>query len=259
MLRIIIVVVLSALAVVQSGCDKIKTELERRHLGSETHKSASSAAPDYLKTLSVNQPVNKNDVKGASERTQIIFRIDLPADEKIQIRLIKSQDSEETTSDSLISSKEPPVPKDDVFHDRHESPAELEKKSQPKQTDEKDEGAKSEMKSDAEPESHSEMKTDSEEAFPQPPVIAPTVVVPARETASESALPEERVKTTLASERFEPTPAEKAVGLALSAPKPETILPASDRAITIPRANAAAASSPWAIPNAEYPLRYYQE
>lgn len=257
MLRIIVIIVLSAAAVL-SGCDKIKTELERRHLGAEAHKSASSVTPDDLKT----RPVNQRDVKEASERKQIIFRIDLPADEKIQIRLIKNPISEEAKSDAVVPpgdvSKEAPSLKDEVFHDKSERPAELEKKSQSKQTDAKDDQSKSEMKSDTEPESHSELKTDSVEAFPPPPVLAPTVVVPARETGSESALPDEQVKIALASKRFEPTPAEKAVGLALSGPKPETGLPTSSEPINAaPASKKTSVSNPWAIPNADYPLRYY--
>ena len=257
MLRIIAIIVLSAAAVL-SGCDKIKTELERRHLGSASQKESTHSISQTQRTL----PVKKDDVKEASERKQIIFRIDLPTDEKIQIRLIKNLISEEAKSDSVIPpgdvSKEAPSLKDEVYHDKSERPAELEKKSQSKQTDAKDDQPKSEMKSDTEPETHSEMKTDSVEAFPPPPVLAPTVVVPARETGSESALPEEHVKTALAPERFEPTPAEKAVGLALSVPKPETGSPTSSEPINAaPASKKTSFSNPWAIPNADYPLRYY--
>lgn len=263
MRRIIEILVLSVMVVVLSGCEKIKTELERRHLASETHKSASPETINALKTPAVNHPVNQRGVKTVSERKQIIFRIDLPANDKIQIRLIKNPVVEEGAPDAIIPpgnvSKETPSLKDEASHAAPDPPAELEQKSQSKQPDAKDEESKSEMKSDTEPEAHSEMKTDSEEAFPSPPVFAPTVFIPARETTSQPEKPDMQVqKNSGRPEPSEPTPAEKAVGLALSVSPPETILPASSRAIkAAPKANAESTSSPWALPDAQYPLRYY--
>jgi hypothetical protein len=57
MQRIIVIVVLSVLTVVESGCDKIKTELERRHLGSASQKETTHSTSQTQKTL----PIKLND------------------------------------------------------------------------------------------------------------------------------------------------------------------------------------------------------
>lgn len=257
-----IIVVLSVLAVVLSGCDKIKTELERRHLGVSVEKENEKSQ----KTLPVKQDevnVKQNDVKEASERRQIVFRIDLPADEKIQIRLIKNSASEgDTTNDAAAlpkeDAKEAAPPNEGGSLDEPDSPVELEKKPQTEQPEVKDVESKSEIKSETDRESRSEMKTDGEETFLPHPVPAPMIVVPSKEMISPPALTDNQVQR--ASESAQPSemaPAEKAVGLALGVEPPETIPSIPNKpSNAAPSANVQQ-SNPWTIPNADYPLSYY--
>lgn len=258
-----IIVVLIVLAVVLSGCDKIKMELERRHLGAAVEKENDNSQ----KTLPVKQEevnVKQDNDKETSKRKQIVFRIDLPADEKIQIRLIKNSVPEDELKNDVAApskenAKEAVLFKENGSLDKPDSPIEQEKKPQPEQPEAKDVESKSEIKSETDSESRSEMKTDDEETFPPPPVQAPTVVVPAKEMIFQSALPDNQVKR--ASERAQPSemaPAEKAVGLALGVDPPETISSIPNKpSKAVPSANALL-SNPWTIPNADYPLRYYE-
>lgn len=259
MLRLFVIIALSVLTVVYTGCDKIKTELERRHLGSETHNEAALATPNAAKTISVKQ----DDVKETSKRRLIVFRIDLPADEKIQIRLIKNSAPEETSKNGAAASpnetlKAAQIPPEtaELPRDKPERPAaSIEKKSTKELDEQKDEESKSEIKTETDRESRSEMKTDEEDVSPPPPLLAPTVVVPAEETTSQPALPDMKIKNSLASSKSsEPAPADKAVGLALSVTSPETNNKAQNAASSTDKQKL---SSPWAIPDAEYPLRYY--
>ena len=253
-----IIVVLSVLVVVLSGCDRIKTELERRHLGSETYKETALAASQAVKAFNVK----RNDVETPAERKQIVFRIDLPSDEKIQIRLIKNSVSEEYPKNDVVAlpkedAKEVAPPNEDGSLDKPDSPVEQEKKPQTQQPEANDVEPKSEIKSETDNESRSEMKTDDEETFTPPP--APMVVVPAMETISQPALPDKQVKRALAiAEPSELAPAEKAVGLALGVDPPETISSIPNKpSKAAPSANSAL-SNPWTIPHADYPLRYYE-
>ena len=263
MLRIITVVILGVLAVVQSGCDKIKTELERRHLGAEEHKDALPKTYQEIKAFNDK----RNGVKETLERKQIVIRIDLPTDEKIQIRLIKNAAPEEMSKDvAAVSPKETlktvetPPEAEEAHSNKPDHPAEsVKEKSAKELNDQKDEESKSEIKTETDKESRSEMKTDGDEVSAPPPLFAPTVVVPAEGMSSPLALPDMQIKNSLASSKsYEPSPAEKAVGLALSVTPPEMNASPSSKA-----QNAASStdkptlSSLWSIPNAEYPLRYY--
>ena len=255
MQRIIVIIVLSAAAVL-SGCDKIKTELERRHLGAAVEKESVKTQ----KTL----PVKQDDVKPHSKRKQIVFCIDLPANEKIQIRLIKNSVPEEEPKNDVgvppkEDAKEAALPKEDGSLVKPDSPTDQEKKPLMDQSEAKDKASKSEIKSETEPKSDSDRKTEQEESLPPPPALAPTVVVPAREMTSPPELPDMLVKNSLASSKSpEPTPAEKAVGLALSVTPPEMNASPSNKALNAASAtDKSTPSNPWAIPNADYPLRYY--
>lgn len=263
MLRIIAVVILGVLAVVQSGCDKIKTELERRHLGAEEHKETLPKTYQEIKAFNVK----RNGVKETSERKQIVIRIDLPTDEKIQIRLIKNAALEEMSKDvcaappkETLKTVETPPEAEEALRSKPDNPAEsVKEKSAKELNDQKDDESKSEIKTETDKESRSEMKTDGDDVSTPPPLLAPTVVVPAEGMNSPPVLPDMPIKNSLASSKLsEPSPAEKAVGLALSVTPPEMNASPSNKA-----QNAASStdkptpSSPWSIPNAEYPLRYY--
>lgn len=261
MQRIIVIIVLSVLTVVESGCDKIKTELERRHLGSASQKEIIHSTSRTQKTL----PIKLNDGEGTSGKKQIVFRIDLPADEKIQIRLIKNSVPEKElktvfTAPPKENAQEAFQPKEKGSLDKPDSPVDQEKKPQPEQPEAKDEESKSEIKTETEKESHSEMKSYQDETFPPPPVPAPSVVVPARELNSLPPAPEKQVKTASASEEpSEMAPAEKAVGLALSVtPSEINALPSNKAQNSASATNKSTLSNPWAIPNADYPLGYYE-
>ena len=264
MQRIIVIVVLSVLTVVESGCDKIKTELERRHLGSASQKETTHSTSQTQKTL----PIKLNDGEGTSGKKQIVFRIDLPADEKIQIRLINNATPEEMSKNAAADSPketlkaaQPSPEAQDAPSDKQDRSAEsAEKKPVRELNVQKDEESKSEIKTETEKESHSEMKSYQDETFPPPPVPAPSVVVPARELNSLPPAPEKQVKTASASEQpSEPAPAEKAVGLALSVTPPEiNALPSNKTQNSAPATNKPTLSNPWAIPNADYPLGYYE-
>ena len=264
MQRIIVIVVLSVLTVVESGCDKIKTELERRHLGSASQKETTHSTSQTQKTL----PIKLNDGEGTSGKKQIVFRIDLPADEKIQIRLINNATPEEMSKNAAADSPketlkaaQPSPEAQDAPSDKPNRSAEsAEKKPVRELNVQKDEESKSEIKTETEKESHSETKTDQDETFPPPPVPAPSVVVPAREMNSLPPAPEKQVKNASASEQpSEPAPAEKAVGLALSVTPPEiNALPSNKTQNSAPATNKPTLSNPWAIPNADYPLGYYE-
>ncbi len=250
MRRIAVIVVLSVLMVVFSGCDKIKTELARRHLGTESCKQTPMVekTPDHADDKQVK-------VEAPSVSKQIVIRIDLPADEKLQIRLVKLPVSEETPNDEEKSN--------DVVNPTNEtSPKEPDKKLPKELETPKDEVPRSEIKTDADEEPKSEMKTVREEPLPAViPAPAPMVIVPARETASEPISPDMDEMPALS--RFvksNPSPAEAAVGSALSVPPPATSSPmpnepSNNAAVIEPKTSSAV--NPWAIPNAEYPLRYY--
>lgn len=262
MLRIIVIVVFGVLAVVQSGCDKIKTELERRHLGSAPQKEITHSTPQTQIAL----PVKQDDVKEQPERKQIVFHIDLPADEKIQIRLVKNAAPEEMPKDvaaaspkETLTAVQTPPKAEEAPSDKPDRPTEsAEKKPAKELKEQKDEESKSEIKTEKDKESRSEMKTNVDETFPTPPVPAPTVVVPALETISPLAAPDLRAENNKTSpESSEPAPAEKAVGLALAVDPPETNASPSNKAQNVASATDKLTPSPWAIPNAEYPLRYY--
>ena len=262
MQRIIVIVVLSVLTVVQFGCDKIKTELERRHLGSAPQKEITHSISQTQKTL----PIKQNDGEGMSGKKQIVFRIDLPADEKIQIRLIKNATSkemsknvaEDSPKETLKAAQTSPENEESPCNNSDRSAESVEKKSTRELNDQKDEESKSEIRTEMERESHSEMKTDQDETFPPPPVPAPTVVVPVKEMNFPPALPDKQIKNASASEEpSEMASAEKAVGLALGVDPPETISSIPNKpSKAAPAANNALPSNPWAIPNADYPLRY---
>ena len=177
MQRIIVIVVLSVLTVVLSGCDKIKTELERRHLGTECHKQTAQ--------VEKTSGDKHNDVAVPAARKQIVIRIDLPTDEKLQIRLIKLPISEETPKDVVVPSNETPLketiketaPHAEIVRNKPENTVEPEKKesTERKEPDKKtpieleapkSEEPQSELKTDAEQEPKSEMKTDQEEPLP---------------------------------------------------------------------------------------------
>ena len=280
MRRIIVIVVLCVLMVVLSGCDKIKTELERRHLGTERCKQTAlvEKTPDHADD-------KQNSVETPSVNKQIIIRIDLPSDEKLQIRLIKLPVSEETPNDEEksndnVSPKNETSPKETIKEDslnaenlrnKSENPIESEKKesTEKKEPDQKtpieletpqSEELQSEIKTDADEEPKSEMKTDREEPAPAViPAPAPMVIVPARAMASKPILPDTNEKPALSrSVKPNPSPAEAAVESALSVPPPPTRAPApkepSNGAV---KASKTSAVNPWAIPNEECPLQYY--
>lgn len=281
MRRIAVFFVLSVLMVVFSGCDKIKTELERRHLGAESCKQTLlvEKTPDHADD-------KQNGVETASARRQIVIRIDLPADEKLQIRLVKLPVTEETPKDEeksndVVSPSNETSPKETIKEDalnaenlrnKPENPVETEKKEsvEKKEPDKKspkeletpkDEEPRSEIKTDAEEELKSEMKTDQEESTPAViPAPAPMVIVPARATASQPISPDTNEMPALSrSVKPNPSPAEAAVESALSVPPPPTtIVPApketSNGAVMESKASAV---NPWAIPNEECPLQYY--
>ena len=261
----IVILVLSVIVIVLSGCEKIKTELERRHLRSEIQKTSTSAALDELKTFNNKQ----NDVETPSTRKQIVLRIDLPTDEKIQIRLIKSPvpeaapesvaPAQETSPKEML--KEAASLKEEKPLDKSEKSVESdkEKEKSTEKTDSKDEKSKSEIKTDLdqEPEPEPEKETHREES-PLPRNSVPTVVVPGREIESKPALPDEQVQKSLSRpEPSEMAPAEKAVGIAIGI-SPEEIAPVSRESLNAaPAASKPSSSNPWAIPDAEYPLGYY--
>ena len=248
MRRIIVIVVLTVLTVVLSGCDKIKTELTRRHLGAESCKQTPlvEKTPDHADDKQVK-------VEAPSVSKQIVIRIDLPSDEKLQIRLVKLPVSEETPNDEEKSN-------DGASPTNETSPKEPDKKSPIELETPKNEEPRSEIKTDADEEPKSEMKTYREEPAPAViPAPAPMVIVPARATASQPISPDTNEMPALSrSVKPNPSPAEAAVGSALSVTPPATRAPVpnepSNGAAIEPKASAV---SPWAIPNAEYPLRYY--
>ena len=277
MQRIIVIVVLSVLTVVLSGCDKIKTELERRHLGMECHKQ----------TVHVEKTSGDkhNDAAAPAARKQIVIRIDLPTNEKLQIRLIKLPESEipeseAKTNDVISPSNETPpketvkedAPRAEVVRNKPEKSVEPEKKesTETKESDKKtpieleapkSEEPQSEIKTDAEQEPKSEMKTDREEPVSAViPASAPMVIVPAREPALPPLSPDAHEISALSQfVKSNPAPAEAAVGSALSTTPPSvSSVPALSEPINSATiAPKASSSSPWAIPNADYPLRYY--
>ena len=243
MRRIIVIVVLSVLMVVLSGCDKIKTELERRHLGTEQCKQTAlvEKTPDHSDD-------KQDGGKPISARKQIVIRIDLPTDEKLQIRLIKLPVSEETPNDGASPTNET-------------SPKEPDKKLPKELETPKNEEPRSEIKTDADEEPKSEMKTDREEPLSAViPVPAPTVIVPARATASQPILPDvDEAPALPRSVKYNPSPAEAAVESALSVPPPPTtIVPASNESSNgAVKASKTPVVNPWTIPNEECPLQYY--
>lgn len=273
MRRIIVIFLLSVFVVALSGCDKIKSELERRHLGgraeNNTHIEATPSTLQEQKT-SENTP---NAVETSSKRKQIVFRIDLPTDEKIQIRLIKNPEEAESVS---------PVQSESNVTE-NKSKAEFEtKKQESKDEKQEDKSRKQESsveeqsmgsiethlveqhKKAKEPESSDDqspsgIKTDREESSPAiKPVSAPTIVVP---SSSKMTLPPKtlnRQKELSRQITTEMTPAEKAVESALSITPPETKLPApkekSAKTITPQETSSAC---PWSIPDADYPVQYY--
>ena len=272
MRQIIVIVVLSVLTVVLSGCDKIKTELERRHLGMERHKQTAQAEK--------TSDDNHSDVAAPAARKQIVIRIDLPTDEKLQIRLIKLPESEEKLNDVVSSPNETPpketikedAPHAEILRNKPENTVEPEKieSTETKESDKKtpieseapkSEEPQSEIKTDAEQEPKSEMKTDREEPISAViPVPAPMVIVPARETTSPPISPDAHEISALPEfVKSNPAPAEAAVGSALSVTPPSVSrVPASNEPINAATmAPKASSSSAWSIPNADYPLRYY--
>lgn len=277
MQRIILILLLSVFVIGQSSCDKIKTELERRHLGAERHKQTALAekTPDDK-----HNNVETHWEREKSERKQIVIRIDLPTDEKLQIRLIKLPVSEEKPNGVVSPSNEPspkePIkansPRAEILHNQPEKSVEPDKKES---TDKKEshkktpieldapksEEPKSEIKTDAEQKPKSEMKTDREEPLPEViPLSAPTVIVPAGAMASEPNLPDANELPALSRVvKSKPAPAEVSVESALPAtPTPWTIPPQSNDSLNnASMTSKASSASPWAIPNAYYPLRYY--
>ena len=278
MRRIIVIVVLSVLTVVLSGCDKIKTELERRHLGTECHKQTAQ--------VEKTSDDKHNDAAAPETRKQIVVRIDLPTDEKLQIRLIKLpesevSDSEEKPNDVVSPSNETPpketikedAPHAEIVRNKPEKSVEPEKKesTERKESDKKtpieleapkSEEPQSELKTDAEQEPKSEIKTDREEPISAViPARAPTVIVPARATASPPPITPDAHEISALSEfvKTNPAPAEAAVESALSAPLPPTTNnPATIEPSTgAVKASKTSAVNPWAIPNEECPLQYY--
>ncbi len=264
MRRIIVIAVLIVLTVFLPGCDKFKMELERRHLGKERHnqtalveKASDDKQNDGDKQ---NNDDKQNNVAASSEKKQIVIRIDLPTDEKIQIRLVKLPVSEENNTDEAVNSPNKALkndaPHDEVPRNQPEQKVELNTKTSKELETPKSEEPKTEIKTDAEQEPKSEIKTDREEAQPE---STPTVIVPARAESSEPILPDANEISALS--RFEkpkPAPAEAAVASALTVTPPETIVPSSKTPLKAPL-ETVKPSSPelWAIPNADYPLRYY--
>ena len=277
MRRIILIFLLSVFVVALSGCDKIKSELERRHLGgraeNDTHIETSPSTLQEQKT-SENAP---NAVETSSQRKQIVFRIDLPTDEKIQIRLIKNPEEAESVSpvqsDSNVTENKSKAEfetqklKDEKNEDKsgkQESSVEeqsmgsiethlVEQHKKAKEPESSDEQTRSEIKSD------SGIKTDREESSPTiKPVSAPTIVVP---SSSKMTLPPRTLnkqKELSRQESTEMTPAEKAVESALSITPPETKLPASkEKSAGTITPQETSSACPWAIPDADYPVQYY--
>lgn len=260
MTRIIIIVVLSVIAFVQSGCDKIKTELERRHLGSEPHNAAPPAQSNPLKTFHVK----RNDTETPLERKQIVLRIDFPSDEKIQIRLIKNLNSAEELKSVVLppqneALKESVSPKEDHSSDKPENTVESEKKKQSEPEAIKDKESQSEIKPDSEQEPQPEMKTGRDEDLQaSASAHTPTIVVPAKETTTPVS-PDANERLALSQlVKSNSAPSEAAVGSALTVTPPSAILPGTDEKLNaVPEGNKPSLSNRWSIPNTEYPLRYY--
>lgn len=285
MRQTIAIVILSVLVVVLSGCDKIKTELERRHLGAESYKQTAKVDNSF--------DDKRNNPEVPSARKQIIIRIDLPMEEKLQIRMIKLPVAEEKNNDVVNSPNESlkeDAPRADIPQSKDEKAVVPDKKSTKKLEAPKSEVPKTEIKTDVEQEPKSEMKTDREESLPDVvPAPAPKVVVPAKEAtlppvspdihemsalsqfvksnpAPASACPLEQEDKVLLPKKpdlalpasnQEPT-LSPAVASALTASPPETIVPSTSKPLKAPLETAKPSSpEPWALPNAEYPLSYY--
>ena len=295
MRRIIVLLLLCVFVVSHSGCDKIKAELERRHLSDQTQKETQKdnqkeTQKEAFKSKIPEQKthrIKRTAVEPPSERRQIVFRIDLPTDEKIQIRLIKSPAPAEVKSDSffpLDSSSMQSALETKIETGKQE----IKNQKQAETKDEKQEYKSEKPDSSVEEESigalethlveqrqmadsqqekeasvelpQSGIETDREVRFPATaPISAPTVVVPANEMTAPPAAPDSAEKKELSrSETSETAPAENAVGLALSVTPPETLPPEqSETPNEAPEANKSPLVNPWSIPNADYPLRYY--
>lgn len=276
MRRIILILLLIVFVIALSGCEKIKAELERRHLGGntqkQTQKETSPSTPQAQKT-SDDMPIADET---SSKRKQIVFRIELPTDEKIQIRLIKNPEEVQSDSSYPLASNvtenkskaefETQESKDEKNKDKTEkqesnvdeqSVGAIEKhlvqqRRNADQQESSDEQSRSGIKTGA------GIKTDLEDSSPAiKPVAAPIIVVPESEMTSP-AESLDRQKELSRQKTTQTAPAEKAVGTALSITPPETKLPVSeeksDGTITSKKTSS---GNPWAIPNADYPLRYY--
>lgn len=275
MRRIIVILLLSVFVIAQSGCDKIKAELERRHLGKQTQtqeqKEPSSSTPQTQKTP--DDALNSDET--SSKRKQIVLRIDLPTDEKIQIRLIKNTPSEEIKTDSpdpSASNSTESKPKAEFETNKLETKDDNQENKSEKQklsVEEESVGAikthldqqqgKAEKQDSSNEQSRSETKMDREERSPAiEPASTPTIVVPSsRMPLPPDPLDGQEKKELTRQETAEMAPAEKAVGSALSITPLETTLPVSKERLngTLPSKETSDAN-PWAIPNADYPLRY---
>ena len=153
MRQTIAIVILSVLVVVLSGCDKIKTELERRHLGAESYKQTAKVDNSF--------DDKRNNPEVPSARKQIIIRIDLPMEEKLQIRMIKLPVAEEKNNDVVNSPNESlkeDAPRADIPQSKDEKAVVPDKKSTKKLEAPKSEVPKTEIKTDVEQEPKSEMK-----------------------------------------------------------------------------------------------------
>ena len=192
--------------------------------------------------------------------------------------MIKLPESEENPNKVVSPTNEPPpketikedAPRAEIVHNKPEKTVESEKTESAEKKDldkktpieleaPKSEEPQSEIKTNADQEPKSEMKTDREEPL-EPTLSAPTVIVPARETTSSPISPDSHEISALSQfVKSNPAPAEAAVGSALSAsPPPVSSVPAPNKPINAATiAPKASSSSPWTIPNVDYPLRYY--
>lgn len=270
MRQIIAILLLSVLVIALSGCDKIKAELERRHLGDQTKKELNQDTPQPTPQVQKTSDDALIADQTSSKRKQIVFRIDLPSDEKIQIRLIKNPEDVESVSpvqseSSLTESKsKAEIETQETKEKKQENKSEKPESSVEEQTMgaiethlvEQRRKAEEQQASDERPQP--EMDMDRQERSPAiEPASAPTIVVPSSELASPPK-PFERKDNQPRLDTTEMAPAEKAVGAALSLTPPETKMPASrEKSNGTLTPEKTTSVNPWAIPNADYPLQYY--